>query len=59
MGWRTLGEVRDRSETLGEVREGSGDPWGGPGRVERPSWRSGTGQGSLGEAGTGRGTFGR
>ena len=35
--------------TLGEVRDGSGDPRGGPGRVEGPSGSSGTGRGTLGE----------
>ena len=29
----TIGEVWDRSGTLKEVRDGSGDPKGGPGRV--------------------------
>ena len=43
--------------TFKEVRDGSGDPRGGPGRVgghsERskgPSVKSGTGQGTLGES---------
>ena len=37
MGWWTLGEVRD----------GLGDPRGGPGRIGRPSERSGTGRVTL------------
>ena len=35
--------------TLGEVRDGSGDPRGGPGRVEGPSGWYGQGRGTLGE----------
>ena len=35
-------------ETLEEVRDGSGDPQGGPGRIGVPSVRSGTGRGTLG-----------
>ena len=45
--------------TLGEIQDGSGDPWRGPGRVEGPlgglgpivglSRRFGTGRGTLGE----------
>ena len=35
--------------TLGEVRDGSGDPPYNPGRVGGPSGRSGTGQGTIGE----------
>ena len=31
------------SENLGEVRDGSGDPLGGPGWVNGPSGRSGMG----------------
>ena len=55
----TLPEVQDRLGTLGVVRDGSGDPWGGLGRVgvpsrclgcvKGPSARSETGQGSLPE----------
>ena len=32
-----------------KVRDGSRDPWGGPGRVGRPSRRFGKGLGSHGE----------
>ena len=41
--------------TLWEVRDGSRDPRGDPGRVEGPTGRSGTGRGTIGEI---RGTFG-
>ena len=34
---------------VGEVRDGSGDPWGSRKRVEGPSKWSGTGLGTLGE----------
>ena len=44
--------------TLGEVRDGSRDPREGPGRVERPSEWSGTGQGTLREVRDGSGTLG-
>ena len=53
MGRETLGEVRDRSETLAEVRHGWGDPWKSPGLVEGPSKSSGTGRGNLGRSVTG------
>ena len=43
--------------TIGEVWDGSGDPQGGPGRVEGPSGRFGTGWGTLEEVRTGRGTL--
>ena len=53
---KTLGEVRGHSQrsetglmTLPEVRDGSGDPQNGSGRVGRPSERSGTGRETLGE----------
>ena len=36
--------------TFGEVRDGSEDPSGGPGRNVGSSGRSGTGRGTLGEA---------
>ena len=29
-GWGTVGEVREESESLGEVWERLGDNWGGP-----------------------------
>ena len=35
--------------TLGDVRDGSVDPWGGPGRFVRPSGRSRTVRETLGE----------
>ena len=35
--------------TLGEVQDGSGDPWGGPELVGGRSGRSGIGRGTLGE----------
>ena len=44
----TLREVRDGSETLGEVIDGSREPQVGLGRVEQPLGRSWTGQGILG-----------
>ena len=47
MGWGTLGEVRD----------GSGDPRGCPGRFVGPSGRSETGWGTLGEVRDGRWTL--
>ena len=49
MDWETLGEFQDGWGTLKEVRHGSGDPWGCPGRVVVPSGRSRTGQLTLGE----------
>ena len=41
-------EVQEGSGTNGEVRDGSLDSRGGPGPVEGPSGRSGTGWGTLG-----------
>ena len=41
--------------TIGEVRDGSGDPKEGPGWVGGPLGRSGTGRGFLRWFGTGRG----
>ena len=57
MGQRTLGEVQDLSESLPEVHDRSGDLRGGPGRVEGPSVRSRTGQGSLWMVRDGLGTL--
>ena len=55
-GQETFGEVRDGSVdpkevqgTHGEVRDRLVDPRGGPGRVEGPSRRFGTGRGILWE----------
>ena len=59
-GSGTLGEVLDGSEDpwgvleeflfpSEQVRDGLGDPSGGPGMVRGPSGRSGTGKGTLGE----------
>ena len=51
--WGTLVEgpaqVRTGRWTLGEFRDGSGDPQGGPRRVRVPTGRSGTGWRILGE----------
>ena len=59
----TIGEVWDSSGDPGEVRDGSEDPRGGPGRVGGPSRRSGTGWGTLREFRNGsldsRGSLGR
>ena len=49
MSWGTLGEVRNGSGIHGEVLDGSGDHWGGPGWVGGKSGRSGTGLGTLEE----------
>ena len=64
-GLETLGDVQDKSEDLGEVREGSRDPRKGLGQVEGPTGRSGTGWGGVERvkrlserSGTGRGTIG-
>ena len=43
--------------TLGEVRDGSGDPRGGPGQIVGPSGRSRTGQRTLKEVRDGSGTL--
>ena len=45
-------------ENLGEVRDGSGEPPGGPGTVGGPSRRSGTGRVHYGKSRMGRGTHG-
>ena len=42
----TLVEVRMGRGTFGKVRDGSGDPTGGTGRVGGHSGRSGTGRGT-------------
>ena len=46
--------------SLAEVRDGSGEPRGGPGRVRGPSQLSGMGRGTIGEVGSevGRVLFG-
>ena len=54
----TFGEVWDGRGNYGEVRDGSGYPPGGLGRVGGPSRRSGTGRGTLGDVRDGRGTIG-
>ena len=59
MGRGTLRDVQNRSGTIGKIRDGSGDPLGGPRRVERTSGRSGTGRGNLGEVRYGSGTLGK
>ena len=46
-------------ETLGEIRDGLGDPWGGLGRVGEPSEWSRTGLGTLGEVKYGSGALGQ
>ena len=53
MGWRTLLEVREGSGSLGEIRDGSGDPPEGPGRVEYTMGSPGCLRGPLGRSGTG------
>ena len=45
--------VRAGRGTLREVRDGSGDPWRGPGRVGGSSGRFGMGRGTLGSYSTG------
>ena len=49
MGQGTLPEFWDGLEILGEVRDWSGDPPGGPGLVGGPSRRFGTGRETLQE----------
>ena len=44
-------------ETLGKVRDGSRDPWGGPGLVGGPMEGSETGWGPSGRSGTDQGTL--
>ena len=44
-----MGRSRTGWGTLGEVRDGSEDPRGGPGRVGGPLERSGMGRGTLGK----------
>ena len=48
-GRGTLGEVRKGRWTLRKVRDGLGDPQGGPARVGGLSGSSETGRGTLGE----------
>ena len=48
MGQGTLGDVLDGSETLREVRDRSGDPQLGQGRIGVQSQRPGSGRGTLG-----------
>ena len=43
-GWETLGMSGSGRESLGDVREWSGDPRGCPGVVGRPSRMSGSGR---------------
>ena len=52
-----MGRTRTGRGTLSEVRDGSGDHWGGSGWVGGPSLRFGTGLGTLGESRTGRETL--
>ena len=49
MGQRTLWQVQDGWGTLGEFRDGSREPRGGPKRVGGLSRRFGTGQETLGQ----------
>ena len=51
----TLGEARDVYGTVGVVRDWSGDPRGGLGRVGEHSLRSGTGRRTFGEVREGSG----
>ena len=52
MGWGTLKVVRDGLRILQEVRDGSRDPRGSPGRVGGSLGRSGMGWGTSGKFGT-------
>ena len=56
-GRGTIGEIRDELGILEEVQDGSGNPWGSPGRVGRPSRRFGTGWGPSGRSGMGQETL--
>ena len=58
MGWGTLSEAQDVSGTIPEIWDGSGDPWGGPGRVGEPSLRSWMVGGPSRRSGTCRLTLG-
>ena len=49
MGRVTLGEIRDRSETIGDILDGSRDPRSGSGRFVGFSDKSWTGRRTLGE----------
>ena len=49
MGQGPSGTFCTGRETLGMVRDGSGDSWGGPGRFVGPSRRFETGRGTLWE----------
>ena len=49
MGRGTLWQVQDGWETLGEVRDASREPRGGPKQVRGLSRRFGTGQKTLGQ----------
>ena len=42
-----MGRSKKGRVTIGKVRDGSGDPRGGQGRVGEPSDRSRTGRGTL------------
>ena len=61
-GLRRVGGPSWRSgsglETILEVRDGSGNPWAGTGRVGEPWECPGRVGGPLGRSGTGRGTLG-
>ena len=57
-GRGTLGGFEMGQGTLGEVQDGSGEPWGGPGRFKGPLGKSRsfrTGRGTLGEVWDGSG----
>ena len=68
-GWGTIAEVRDESGdprgaletgrvTLGKVRNGSVDPWGGPGRAGGPQGDARRVGALSGRTGTDRWTLG-
>ena len=59
MGRGTTGRSKTGWRSLGEVRDGSVDPRGGPELVGRPSQRSRTGRVCYGKSRMGRGTTGR